>query len=101
MRRFVVLSIITGVGMLYGIYAKAQDITGHVVDEKNSPLAYVNLMLFNPKDTSYVQGAISRDDGSFSFNHEILHEQKTDRQPACKRHLTFLAAEDEHIWQQR
>jgi len=68
MKRFLVFSGIAIIALLQSTASMSQNVQGHIVDEKNSPLMYVNMMLFNPIDTTYVQGATSGEDGSFSFN---------------------------------
>lgn len=42
-------------------------ITGHVSDETNRPLAFANVLLLAPADSSLVKGVISEEDGSYLF----------------------------------
>ena len=44
-------------------------ITGRVVDEKNHPVSFATITLFNLTDSSLVKAAYSAEDGSFLINH--------------------------------
>ncbi len=46
--------------------ATAQSVTGKVVDEEQTPVSYVNVVLLNPADSAFVSGTVSGEDGSFS-----------------------------------
>lgn len=43
----------------------AQSITGRVMDEQNHPVEFANIVLLTTGDSLFVQGTISRQDGSF------------------------------------
>lgn len=60
-------SIILIASVLYSIHIMAQNITGKVSDEKNIPLEFVNVVLLNTSDSTFIQGAISKSDGTFEF----------------------------------
>ena len=45
----------------------ARDITGKVVDENNIPLDFVNVVLLNKNDSTFISGTITNEDGSFLF----------------------------------
>lgn len=47
--------------------AFAQGITGKVVDENNTPLDFVNVVLINKNDSTFISGTITNEDGSFLF----------------------------------
>jgi len=106
MKRFILSSILTGVSLLFGVVSVAQTITGHIYDENNKPLVCVNLMLFNPQDNTYVQGAVSGEEGSFSFNisegryllrtSEIGYE-KLDTLVTLVNGITLTMREDAHL----
>lgn len=50
------------------IYAGyAQTITGHLVDEGGIPLEYSNVILLNAKDSSFVVGCVTGEDGKFAL----------------------------------
>lgn len=53
-------SIITGLS--------AQTISGKLVDEKNEPMPYANVVLLSLPDSAFVSGTISGDDGTFSLS---------------------------------
>lgn len=50
---------------LCSIDSLAQTITGRVVDELSQPMAFANVMLLNGADSSFIKGAITKDDGTF------------------------------------
>ena len=49
----------------------AQVITGKVVDENNTPLDFVNVVLVNKNDSTFISGAITNEDGSFLFEEAV------------------------------
>jgi hypothetical protein len=48
-----------------GKEARTSEIRGRVVNEKNEPLAYSNVLLLAANDSTFVNGCVSRTDGSF------------------------------------
>lgn len=50
---------------LCSIDSLAQTITGRVIDELSQPMAFANVMLLNGADSSFIKGAITKDDGTF------------------------------------
>lgn len=46
----------------------AQDIKGKIVDEKGEPLAFANVVLLNRQDSTFVNGAVSGENGCFSID---------------------------------
>ena len=46
----------------------AQSISGKLVDEKNEPLAYANVVLLSMPDSTFVSGTISDEMGSFQIS---------------------------------
>lgn len=46
----------------------AQTLTGRVVDEKGAPLPYVNVVALSPKDSVFLHGTTSGEDGSFTLS---------------------------------
>ena len=49
----------------------AQGITGKVVDEDNTPLDFVNVVLLNKNDSRFISGTITNEDGSFLFEEAV------------------------------
>lgn len=49
-------------------FLMAQNVTGKVVNGKGEPLPYVNVILLNAQDSSFVKGTISNEDGCFSLD---------------------------------
>lgn len=49
------------------ITASAQTIGGKITDEQNQPVEFANVVLLSQQDSSFVQGTISREDGSFQM----------------------------------
>ena len=46
----------------------AQDIKGKIVDEKDQPLAFANVVLLNRQDSAFVKGVVSGEDGQFAID---------------------------------
>ena len=46
----------------------AQDIKGKIVDEKGQPLAFANVVLLNRRDSAFVKGVVSGEDGHFAID---------------------------------
>lgn len=44
---------------------RTTEIRGQVVNEKNEPLAYANVLLLTASDSAFVHGCVTREDGSF------------------------------------
>jgi hypothetical protein len=61
--RFVVL--ITAVLMAVTAVAKTPDVTGTVLDANGEPMPFVNVVLLSMPDSSFVQGAMTDDQGHF------------------------------------
>lgn len=51
--------------VLLPVVSGAQAISGRIVDEQNKPLEFVNVVLLNSDDSSFVQGTVSENDGTF------------------------------------
>lgn len=47
------------------LLVKAQNISGRLVDDQGKPLAYANVVLLSLPDSTFIDGAISDDKGSF------------------------------------
>ena len=63
--RFVVL--ITAVLMAVTAAAKTPDVTGTVLDENGEPMSFVNVVLLSMPDSTFVQGAMTDDQGHFQI----------------------------------
>lgn len=61
--RFVVL--IAAIMMTMTAVANTPDMTGTVIDEKGEPMPFVNVVLLSLPDSSFVQGAMTDDQGHF------------------------------------
>ncbi len=49
----------------------AQGITGKVVDENNTPLDFVNVVLINKADSTFISGTITNEEGIFLFEETV------------------------------
>lgn len=56
------------IGLMISLAAKAQDIFGTIKGEDDQPLEFVNVMLYDAKDTTLVQGTVTDKDGNFIFH---------------------------------
>ena len=54
--------------VLQVIIINAQRISGSLVDEKGNPVSFANVVLLSSKDSSFVQGTISNEQGIFSID---------------------------------
>lgn len=63
-RRFLLTAII----LIWHIISYAQTISGRVTNEHGNPLEFVNVLLLADKDSSFVEGTVTREDGTYSFN---------------------------------
>lgn len=45
----------------------AQHICGTVTDMQNQPIGFANIVLLSARDSSFIQGSISQEDGSFEI----------------------------------
>ena len=48
-------------------FAIAQNITGRIIDEQSQPMPFANVVLVNCTDSTYIAGAVTKDDGTFSI----------------------------------
>lgn len=48
-------------------YGWGQSITGRVIDEQSQPMAFASVVLINCTDSSFVSGAVTKDDGTFTI----------------------------------
>ena len=46
-------------------FAKSHDLSGKVIDANGEPLPYVNVVLFSLPDTTFIQGAVTNEQGMF------------------------------------
>lgn len=70
MKKFLLASIM----LLTTIAAKSQIISGRVLDENSKPMEFTNVVLLSASDSSYVDGAVTKADGTFSITAD-----KTDK----------------------
>ena len=66
MKNFLLLALLP----LYCIALNAQNITGRIVDDRHNPLDYINIVLKNNTDSSFVSGAVTTEDGKFVIKGE-------------------------------
>lgn len=53
----------------------AQTVSGRLVDEESRPMAFANVVILSPEDSSYIAGTVSREDGTFSLNNSSGQER--------------------------
>ena len=68
--------------------AMAQSVTGKVVDKEGKALPYVNCVLRSVADSTYLEGTVTQQDGTFSLN-----KPGTD----CTLHLSMIGYEGKEI----
>ena len=65
------LSVALGIS----VSLQAQTVSGRLVDEESRPMAFANVVILSPEDSSYVTGTVSREDGTFSLNNSSGQER--------------------------
>ena len=55
------------IGIILPVSLSAQTISGKLIDENSQPLPYANVVLLSLPDSSFVNGTISGEDGSFTL----------------------------------
>ena len=50
-----------------GLRASAQSVSGKVLDENKKPIPYANVIILSAKDSTFIAGTTTADDGSFNF----------------------------------
>ena len=63
-RRFLLLLAMLS-ATTFGI---AQNITGRIIDEQSQPMPFANVVLVNRVDSTFIAGAVTKDDGTFSIS---------------------------------
>ena len=84
--------------------AKTHDIGGKITDAQGNPVPYVNVVLLSLPDSTFVQGAVTNDEGTFKIvtnkNDGLLQVScigyQTQYQPAADG-LSIVLMEDELI----
>lgn len=56
--------------LIMAIGASGQTLTGKVTDEQQKPLSYANVVFLSLPDSTFIAGAVSGEDGSFSLSTE-------------------------------
>lgn len=59
---FIILTVLCNINIAY-----AQTITGQVMDEGHTPVEYTNVLLLNAKDSTFVTGCITNEEGKFNL----------------------------------
>ena len=59
--------LFTSLMVFLPVILSAQTVSGKLVDEKNQPLSYANVVLLSLPDSAFVSGTISGEDGSFTL----------------------------------
>ena len=55
-----------------GLRANAQSVSGKVLDENKKPIPYANVIILSAKDSTFIIGTTTADDGSFNFKEVTL-----------------------------
>lgn len=50
-----------------GLRANAQSVSGVVLDENKKPIPYANVIILSAKDSTFIAGTTTANDGSFNF----------------------------------
>ena len=66
--------LLTSLLVFLPVILSAQTVSGKLVDEKNKPLPFANVVLLSLPDSAFVSGTISGEDGSFTL--EVTSENQ-------------------------
>ena len=71
-KKFLRLVVLTAVLMMtMTAWAKPHDIGGQIIDENGEPMPFVNVVLLSMPDSSFVQGAMTDEQGKFNIVTDI------------------------------
>lgn len=76
--------------VLQVIIVDAQSVSGSLVDEKGNPVSFANVVLLSSKDSSFVQGTISNEQGIFSID-------QTSGKQYTQNFLSWLYSDDKSL----
>ena len=62
------LFITVFLGFITSINAQSYELSGVINDEKNEPVAFANILVLNPQDSTVVTGTSSDDKGLFKID---------------------------------
>lgn len=63
MRRILLICLLSQLVVL----SYAQSVMGKVVDTHHAPIPFANVVLLNAKDSTFMAGTVTKEDGSFSL----------------------------------
>ncbi len=52
---------------LVAMAAKAQSVSGRIIDEQSQPMTFTNVVLLNRADSAFIAGSVTGDDGTFTI----------------------------------
>ncbi len=91
MKQFFQVVMLLAFGNTMQLYA--QKITGSIVDEKNTPIVYANVVLLSVSDSTFLQGTITKDNGSFELGiadaNQVLLKVSSIEFETCYRTCTI------------
>ena len=65
MKTLKLITLTTALLMTLSAFAQNQNLVGHITDENGEPMPFVNVMLLSLPDSTFVQGTVTDDQGSF------------------------------------
>mgnify|MGYP001783981309 FL=1 len=65
--RFIKVFLFALIGIILPVSLSAQTISGKLIDEKEKPLPFANVVLLSLPDSAFVSGTISGENGSFTL----------------------------------
>ena len=88
-------ALMTAVMMTINVTAKTHDIGGKVTDTQGTPIPYVNVVLLSIPDSTFIQGAVTNDEGLFKI---VTNKSDGLLQVSCiGYHTSYQPAADEQI----
>lgn len=66
---YTILLVITAAGLTHAQTAQSAHISGVLLDEQGKPMIYATASLLNAQDSSLIKGAISNEQGNYTFDH--------------------------------
>ncbi len=65
-------------------------LTGTIIDEQNLPMAYANIALLNPADSTLLGGGVSNESGYFAIPYETIPSQRGGREGAVLARISYV-----------
>ena len=73
-------------------------LTGTIIDEQGLPVAYANIALLSPQDSTLLSGGVSNESGYFAIPYESLSPEGRDREESVLARISYVGYKT--VWRQ-